>query len=300
MRLRDVYRGEMSDRLLTDLEVEKLLSAVGSAQGRFATALRSLHETGPTAPSKAQVETFAAAAAEISLMREATGQTSGVTKPLPYRWAFRVKRKLAGAMAAAIFISGMTGVAVAANGAKPGDLLYGLDQALETIGIGDGGVAERITEAQSLIDEGETSSAITQIADLVQEEAPSSVDSYSPEAAKASEALRGAAERLRGDEVGPAEENLRSAVAAILDEIATMLQSDEFDGQALGARIAEMARALGVGEGSPAAGKPESPGADRGRSGEAPRGPPANPGEQGGSNSQGGPSGENPGRSSRP
>jgi hypothetical protein len=45
---------------------------------------------------------------------------------------------------------GVTGMAWAADGAVPGDWNYGLDRALESIGIGAGGSAERHAEEQSL------------------------------------------------------------------------------------------------------------------------------------------------------
>lgn len=44
------------------------------------------------------------------------------------------------------------GVAIAADGAAPGDPLYGLDRALERVGIAGGGAVERADEAHSLID----------------------------------------------------------------------------------------------------------------------------------------------------
>ncbi len=52
------------------------------------------------------------------------------------------------ALALVVAVSG--GLAYAANGAKPGDLLYALDRALEGIGIGDGGVGERLSESIAL------------------------------------------------------------------------------------------------------------------------------------------------------
>ena len=56
---------------------------------------------------------------------------------------------MAGA-ALALLVTMSGGLAYAANGAKPGDLLYALDRALEGIGIGDGGVGERLSESIAL------------------------------------------------------------------------------------------------------------------------------------------------------
>ena len=46
-------------------------------------------------------------------------------------------------------VLGMTGISWAADGAVPGDWYYGIDRALEAIGIGNGGEAERLHEQQS-------------------------------------------------------------------------------------------------------------------------------------------------------
>ncbi len=62
-------------------------------------------------------------------------------------WKTRLARQVAMAAAALfVLVTMSSGLAYAANGAKPGDLLYGLDLALEGIGIGDGGVEERLAE----------------------------------------------------------------------------------------------------------------------------------------------------------
>lgn len=64
------------------------------------------------------------------------------------------KTKLIITLATAIaLVLGFAGVAYAADGAVPGDTLYGLDCALENAGIGDGGLEERLGEAGELMDE---------------------------------------------------------------------------------------------------------------------------------------------------
>ena len=45
--------------------------------------------------------------------------------------------------AATVFLGGTSGLAIAADGAKPGDPLYGIDRAFEAIGIGAGEAEER-------------------------------------------------------------------------------------------------------------------------------------------------------------
>ena len=52
-----------------------------------------------------------------------------------------------------------SGLGLAANAAVPGDFLYGLDLAMEKVGIGAGGIEERISEAQGLADRGQHAEA---------------------------------------------------------------------------------------------------------------------------------------------
>lgn len=63
------------------------------------------------------------------------------------------------------------GVSYAANGAAPGDFLYGLDRALERVGIGNGGASERITEAFSLVSSGHPAHGLEHAATVVPDEA---------------------------------------------------------------------------------------------------------------------------------
>ncbi len=55
----------------------------------------------------------------------------------------------------ALLIGGGAGAAIAANSASPGDVLYGVDQALEAVGIRDGGAQERLEEVQQLVTRGD-------------------------------------------------------------------------------------------------------------------------------------------------
>lgn len=283
----DVYEGEMPKRALTDRQIEILLSGLSPKEeslARFGSVLTTLHGPTPAPPGERHILTLAAEAAALGRKpaEETPSPSQSRRGPRP---VFGLKRRLAGGLAAAVLLSGMTGVAVAANGSGPGDALYGLDRALEAVGIGDGGAAERIEEARRLLEKGELATAIGQIADAV--EAGSTAESFSPEAVRASEALRGAADSVRGGQEGLEPEDVRSAVAAMLTEIAEMLEADELNGAALGERISEMARALGEGRGQDRApvqtedadptppGQSGNAGQGRGSSGENRGGPPA-------------------------
>lgn len=281
----DVYNGEMPKRVLTDHQIEILLTGQSPGEeslARLGNILTMLHGPPATPPSHEQVLAVATEAAEMSLGsrvepepgRKARGPISGL------------KRRLAGGLAAAVLLSGMTGVAVAADNSAPGDALYGLDRALEVIGIGNGGAAERIEEARKLLEEGELSSAIGQMADAVDAGATQE-EFFSPEASRASQALRGAAENVSGNQVDPESEDVRRAVAAMLTEIAAMLEAEEFDGTGLGHRISEMARALGGPDeegsqpgrpedaGPPSPGEPDKAAPGRGSPDDSQGGPPA-------------------------
>jgi hypothetical protein len=157
----------------------------------------------------------------------------------------RLRRRAATTAAAVVLaFSGLGGVAYAANGAAPGDFLYGLDRALEAVGVGNGGTAERLAEVKALV-EGAGSEA-------------------------AQSALLAAAERIatlgEGEAAGPPE-----GVADLLTYLSENI--DAIDGQA----VAELARAIG---GNVPAGPPEDTPAGppedipAGPPGDVPAGPP--------------------------
>jgi hypothetical protein len=64
----------------------------------------------------------------------------------PRRLAFGLRRRVTAAATSLMMIVGMTGVAWAADSAVPGDWNYGIDRALESMGIGAGGAEERLLE----------------------------------------------------------------------------------------------------------------------------------------------------------
>ena len=73
---------------------------------------------------------------------------------------------------AAIVAGGsLAGVGVAANAAAPGDGLYGLDCAMERIGLGDGGVQERVQEAAKMVKRGEVDKGLNHAADALKNQA---------------------------------------------------------------------------------------------------------------------------------
>jgi hypothetical protein len=62
--------------------------------------------------------------------------------------------------------------AMAADGVAPGHPLYALDRVLETIAIGDGGIAERLDEFDALMAAGSTEEAIDFLSDVIRTASP--------------------------------------------------------------------------------------------------------------------------------
>ena len=135
---------------------------------------------------------------------------------------------------AGILLAGMTGIAVASNGAAPGDVLYGLDRALEAVGIANGAAAERIAEAQALFASGQVAEAVTHAAEAAEDIEELGAD-------EAVDALLDTADRLRSNENGSDHAvEVRSRVAAMLEYIATT----EDTGRDFGQGVADMARGI--------------------------------------------------------
>lgn len=285
MRRFSVYLNEMSNVRFRDRDVETLFSG-GDPQdadlARLVPLLESLRDRWAASPSELEIQAFAALAAAQA--RESRPAREDLALGAQQRWDLGagVRHRLAGAAAAMLLLCGMTGVAAASNGSAPGDALYGIDRALEQIGVGAGGARERILEAQALLDRGEVSEAITHSV-----EAFEPADLF-PETSSASEALIGAAEKVAGDggQTG-APAAVREAVAAMLSDMAAWIDSGEIDGREFGRRIAELARLIGASQGGQGqGGGPPGPGGGNGRGGGPPAGTPGppsgNPGQGGG------------------
>lgn len=179
--------------------------------------------------------------------------------------------RLAAAALALVLALGVTGVAVAADAARPGDFLYDIDRALERIGINDGGISERIDEANELVATGSPSDALNHMAD--------SLDSMS---ASAADALQEAAEKVRdtGNTDNPSQ-FVREDVASMLE----WMSGSEVSGRDFGQGVAERARTIGQSSPEPAGepGPPSDPNSERGRG-------------EGGGNGNGPPGGSPPGQ----
>lgn len=243
----DVNQSEMTNRF-SDQDIERLYSGEtpeDESLARLAAHLDAWHAVFERVPSDEEVTTFAAEAAEIAASTTPTpdprANPAAVVSPL-MRFKSTLRQKLATGLAAVVLLSGMTGVGVASDAAAPGDTLYGLDQTLEAIGILDGGAAERIAEAQSLFNDGLVAEAIGHATRAV-EATDATGDRFSPESSKAAEALTIAADSVMGEGVEPSED-VRNAVAAMLAEMATMIEDRQIDGATFGESVSNLAKEI--------------------------------------------------------
>ena len=117
----------------------------------------SLSNFGAITPSQEFLEYHAAEAAAST---QATRSAVTGTELAPRRrLAVRLKRRVAAGATSLMMIVGMTGVAWASDSAVPGDWNYGIDRALEALGIGAGGAAERLQELAAIRENGHPSGA---------------------------------------------------------------------------------------------------------------------------------------------
>lgn len=100
---------------------------------------------GFTRPSDHFLLTCAARAAEEA---RALYEESQVSAEDDFSMTFseRLRRRATAFAATAAVVLGLSGMAWAADGAAPGDWYYGIDRALEAVGIGAGGAEERLLE----------------------------------------------------------------------------------------------------------------------------------------------------------
>lgn len=239
-----MLRDKMSNR-----DVERLLcgdSPENKALTPLAPMFSAFHNVTWPAPADEAVATLASAAATIA--GSATPSATLKASP-PARSRFlapALQRGLATGLAGVLIVSGLAGVAVASDDSAPGDLLYGLDRALESIGVGAGGATERVSEAWALFDRGEIAEAVGHafrtvgVSDTEQPNAR-----ISDETADNADALRTAAGYIGADDAKGGSLEVHAAVAAMLNEMAAMLEDPALEGEDFGQSVAEMARLLG-------------------------------------------------------
>jgi hypothetical protein len=242
----DVYEGDMLNQRFSDAEMERLLTGQTPENPELAllgTVLAAVHVVEPTEPSDERVAEFAANAA--ALAREHMPETKADSNPVRRRKALAtIQERLAVAAVAMFVLVGMSGLAVAADAAAPGDALYGIDRVLEKIGINDGAAGERIAEAGALASRGQVTEAIGHAVSAIED--PANDDTATSDS-QAATALREAAVSVESGGNEAASEEVRVSVSAMLSEMAELIGDPDLDGAEFGRRVSEMARSIAGG-----------------------------------------------------
>lgn len=236
MRRRSDYRFEMLSATVSEQEIERLLTGSPAGNGPlsdlapFVEEMRSYEAA--YLPSDQLVERVAAEAATLALAGSATGVTGTRPSPLSRRRWPALSPRVAMATLSVVMLVGMTGVAAAADSATPGDPLYGLDRAMEQIGIGAGGAAERLDEADQLLTEGKTLQALEHAAEAVDGDAAANT---------ALDIAIDGLETLTDQNAA----SVREKVGDLLDFMSENIGKDKgVDGRDFGQGIAEIARGI--------------------------------------------------------
>ncbi|MCH7845939.1 MAG: hypothetical protein IH850_08925 [Acidobacteria bacterium] len=203
------YQGEMFIPLsISDTDAEALMTGadgIRSDLGDLADVLGAI-ETAGQAFVDMDISRMARAAA-LEARAVPAARLDAAQSAARSEWMARMAPRVAvGALALIMLVVSSTGLAFAANGAKPGDMLYGLDRAAEVLGIGDGGSNERIAEAHALVASGAVAVGLTHAAAVL----PATPDN---EMARA--AIQKAATRVQGEPQGPS--------SSVAEQVGTLL-----------------------------------------------------------------------------
>ena len=246
MRPRDDYMGEMPNSKAFDREVELLLGGTPIEDGRLsglAPVLEMIRAEWATAPSEPEIAHFArGAVSAVKVPQSATSDVTAIRRPrLTPRHG--LAPRLATVGLAVLLMSGTAGAALAADGAVPGDALYGLDRALERVGVGSGSTGERLDEAIVLAAQDRSDEAVEHAIEALS--GPSG-DS----AALALGALTVASENLlHTQDTAHAAATANIRVSALLTYIAENIGKDRgTDGREFGQGVAQLARDIGGGD----------------------------------------------------
>ena len=216
----------------THADVEALLSGdipTHPALVELVGFIEQMRDLGDSSPSADIARVHVSAAAAIS--RVQTADLPRRDSPIGRLWV-RLVPTPAIAVAAFVLLLGMSGVAAASNSSVPGDPLYGIDLAIERLGIGSGGTGERIEEAGVLLDRGMPSEALTHLSSAV----------LTSDDSAAADALHQAALRVKARAQSPDENAaIQSAVGGILE----WMRQNHSRGNAYGHDVENMAKEIG-------------------------------------------------------
>jgi len=246
MRHSGDYLGEMPTTKVFDREVELLLAGTPIEGGRLSdlpSVMEMIRTEWTTAPSESEVEHFARSAA--SVVKVPQSAPTAVTTLQRTRLTPRhgLTPRLATVGLAVLLMSGSAGMALAADGAAPGDALYGLDRAFERVGIGSGSTDERLDEAVVIAAQGRSDEAVDHAIEALSQHSGDS-------SAVALTTLTVASENLvHIQDTADAAATANSRVSALLAFIAENIGTGEgVDGREFGQGVAQLARDIGRGD----------------------------------------------------
>ena len=238
----DDYPGDMLDSRFTDVDIELLLSGAtpdNQELADLAVYVEFIRNATRWTPTESQIALVSAQAAEIARSTTAPQEIPGKG-----RRSWRFKPQVAVTSAAVLVMLTFAGVAAASNEAAPGDPLYGIDRALERIGIGSGHGEERLEEANTLLAAGKTQQALAHAAQAID---PSGSDGEVVVLEEARAALIRAAD-LIDDGESPDGSVVRENVSALLILIKENIHDGTgVDKKEFGQRVAALARDISTG-----------------------------------------------------
>jgi hypothetical protein len=238
-----VYEDSMPRSI--DPEIERLLtgrSPEGSSLAVLVPLVEHLRTERDRRPVPEQVAILASRAAEISLAMAGSPAYPAPSVPARRR-RLNLTPKLAIPLAFVLLFSGLTGAAFAADGAVPGDRLYALDLALEKVGIGNGGVDERLAEAAELASRQMPVEALAHAAAAIFGTSPEHVDT-----AEGLAGLEHAIDQLTVERPGPSDDvhgDVAEMLQWMIDNIG-LIDDPEAEPGAFGRGVADMARQIGA------------------------------------------------------
>ncbi|WP_062204539.1 hypothetical protein [Demequina salsinemoris] len=203
----------------------------------------------------AHTAAFAGRLAAVAAVAPLGGGTVGAHP----RGRTRMQRRAAAAIAAAAVITVTFGGVAAANEAAPGDALYGLDRALERLGVNAGGAHERLLEMRELLADGDVDDALD-----LSVEAVDAMDDLDEAEADELTGLLHAAESVMSNGSEQSAER-RAQVAAML----TFMAETDLTGREFGQAVSQHARGI-VDDESDEAATDDTTDAAPGNSGTAP------------------------------
>lgn len=223
-----------ANRPISTGDAERLLNAEPANVGfdDLVPLVAALRLSRPPPVDSALLEGMVVEAAAIACGGE---DRTAVIVPAPKRGLQLRHRVATGAAAITVVLGSGAGVAIAADGAAPGDPLYGLDRALETVAIGDGGAVERLKEAAVLVEAGHLADGLEHAAEIL---AANHGGESGDASEAASEALRTAAERISADSATNSVQ--RTAVSDVLTYLSENIE--DVDGR----KVAELSQLIGA------------------------------------------------------